>query len=165
MESSRAERNWIAIVGFFPTLNFKVCLVNVYNPCDQEERAQVWQSLAHYCLSIQLPCLLIGDFNEVLDPNERGSNFLSQSGSSDFRAFINNVHLSEVPAKDGWFTWFRGQAKSKLDRLLINPEWIEKFPALQVSIKKRCLSDHCPLLVSSNESDWGPNRSVFRTVG
>lgn len=45
LDSSMVERNWIAISGIIPSLNFKCCLVNIYNPCSTEERAMVWNSL------------------------------------------------------------------------------------------------------------------------
>lgn len=162
MESHRIENNWIAISGSFPSLNFKGCMINVYNPCDKEDRTLVWNSLTELCLEIHMPCLLIGDFNEVLGPNERGSNLICQSGVLEFQAFIDKVRLSEIPTKNGWFTWFRGHAKSKLDRLLVNPEWIGVFPALQVSILNRSISDHCPLLVVSKERNWGPKPFRFQ---
>ena len=126
-ESHRVEKNWIAISGQIPSLNFKGCVINVYNPCDREERAQVWNSVSEYCLNIQCPCLMIGDFNEVLDPLERDSNQVSQLGVMEFQHFVSKVQLTEIPAKNGWFTGFSGQAKSKLDRLLVNPDWIAKI--------------------------------------
>lgn len=41
MESYKIENNWIAISGIFPSLNFKGCLINVYNPYEKEERLLV----------------------------------------------------------------------------------------------------------------------------
>lgn len=90
-ESHLIEKNWIAISGQIPSLNFKGCVINIYNPCDKDERAQVWSSLSEYCLNVQRPCLLIGDFNEVLDPLERGSNLVSQSGVMEFKEFVSRI--------------------------------------------------------------------------
>lgn len=59
----------------------------------------------------------------------------------------------EIEASNSWFTWFRGKSKSKLDRLLISPEWINVFPALKISLLSRGISDHCPLLISTNAKD------------
>lgn len=158
----RVERNWVVIGGTISSLNFKCCLVNIYNPCCTGERASVWASLTDYWTKSKIPMLFLGDFDEVLDPKERGSNMISQAGVFDFRSFIQDNHLTEIPASNGWFTWFRGAAKSKLDRLLVNPEWISKFPSLQVTIQKRSLSDHYPLLIKSDNFNWGPKPFQFK---
>lgn len=104
IESHRIERNLIAMVGFFPSLNFEGCLINVYNPCVKESRAEVWHALAEFHEQSQTPCLFLGDFDEVLDASERGSCQTSQSGVQDFRNFISKTQLLEIPAKNGWFT-------------------------------------------------------------
>lgn len=67
----------------------------------------------------------------------------------------------EIPAVNGKFTWFRGQSKSKLDRVVLQPEWIGVFPSIKVSLLKRSISDHCPLLVCSKEKNWGPKPFRF----
>ena len=162
IEAHKLEKNWIALIGSFPSLNFKGCLINVYNPCAREERAVVWNDLLDFHESIQTPCLLLGDFNEVLDPSERGSGQVSQTGVNEFQNFINMAQLTEIPAKNGWYTWFRGNAKSKLDRLLVNAEWLLILPSLQVSIQKRSISDHCPLLIQSKEVNWGAKPFRFQ---
>lgn len=156
VESMRIKRNWIALCRSILSLNFKVCIINVYNPCDPDERVVIWSQLTKYWSLINLPSLFLRDFNEVLQPNERGSHIVSQKGIDDFQSFIENTQLTEIPPSNGWFTWFQGASKSKLDRLLINPEWISTLPYLQVSILKRSLSDHCPLLVKSVDKNWGP---------
>ena len=66
----------------------KCLIINVYNPCDAASRALVWQDLISICGSSELPCLFIGDFNEVLDAAERGSHFLSFNSSNDFKFFF-----------------------------------------------------------------------------
>lgn len=128
VESMRIKRNWIALCRSILSLNFKVCIINVYNPCDPDERVVIWSQLTKYWSLINLPSLFLRDFNEVLQPNERGSHIVSQKGIDDFQSFIENTQLTEIPPSNGWFTWFQGASKSKLDRLLINPEWIKKEP-------------------------------------
>lgn len=162
LTSHKSENNWIALNGKIPSKNFQGVLVNVYNPCCRVSRSKVWTSISDYWAESQSPMLMVGDFNEVLDPSDRGSGISSQLGVLDFKNFIQQTHLMEISASDGWFTWFSGQAKSKLDRLLVNPEWVSLFPSLQVSILRRNLSDHCPLLVKSDELNWGPRPFRFQ---
>lgn len=95
---------------------------------------------------------------------DRGSQNFSLSGVTDFKNFMSTTQVTEIPASNGFFTWFRGQAKSKLDRLLVNPEWISLLPSLQVTLLKRGVSDHCPLLASANVTNWGPKPFKFHDV-
>lgn len=78
IESHKVERNWIAMDGHIPSLNFRGCIINVYNPCMREDRAEIWNIMAEFQVAIKSPCLLLGDFSEVLDPSERGSSQVSQ---------------------------------------------------------------------------------------
>lgn len=62
ISSHQINNNWIAISGFFPSLNFTGCLINIYNPCSREDRANVWASLSHYWHNSNSPCLIMGNF-------------------------------------------------------------------------------------------------------
>lgn len=122
----------------------------------------MWKEITEFIQSNMLPCLIIGDFNEVLRAKERGSLLLSQTGVTNFKQFVQESHLLEIPSTCGGFTWFRSNSKSILDRLFVHSEWISKFPALKVTLLQRGLSDHCPLLVHSKELNWGPKPFRFQ---
>nr|CCA66178.1 hypothetical protein [Beta vulgaris subsp. vulgaris] len=162
MASTKIARSWMAISGCLHEVNYECTLINVYNPCDVGERAEVWRELLEFQKNNPRPCLVIGDFNEVLNENERGSHYFSQTGSTNFKDFVQDSHLLEIPPACGGFTWFRGNSRSILDRLFVNPEWITNLPNLRVSLLQRGLSDHCPLLVHNKELDWGPKPFRFQ---
>lgn len=107
-QTIKVEKHWIGPKGSFPSSNFDCIMVNIYNPCSERERAKIWIELENYYSSQNLPCLIVGDFNEVLDPSERGSHAASPSGIKDFLTFVQNMALVEIPAANGFFTWFRG---------------------------------------------------------
>ncbi|CAJ2644440.1 unnamed protein product [Trifolium pratense] len=48
---------------------------------------------------------------------------------------------------------------SRLDRFLLSEEWCLNWPNCKQLAKMRGLSDHCPLVLSANEEDWGPRPS------
>lgn len=150
MTSCRVERNWIALSGIISNLSFHCTVINIYNPCNVDSRKEVWETLIDLWNSTNLPMLIIGDFNEILSPSERGSQAFSQEGITAFANFIHTMELMEISPNNGTFTWFSGNRKSKLDRCLVHSEWIDKFPNLSVLLLKRTVSDHCPLLVQSS---------------
>lgn len=88
MELVESDIHWIAISGHIPSIDLKCSLIKIYYPCSIEERASVWQSIIEYQRSSQLPCLMLGDYNEVLDPSARGSQFFSTNGLRDFKVFL-----------------------------------------------------------------------------
>ncbi|GAU24254.1 hypothetical protein TSUD_23900, partial [Trifolium subterraneum] len=45
---------------------------------------------------------------------------------------------------------------SRLDRFLLSEEWCMAWPNSQQVARLRGLSDHCSLVLSANEEDWGP---------
>ena len=64
----------------------------------------------------------------------------------------------ELPWLGRKFTWFRpnGTSRSKLDRFLLSPEWLERWPASIQSTLPRNFSYHYPILLRSTSVDWGP---------
>ncbi|PNX63751.1 cysteine-rich receptor-like protein kinase, partial [Trifolium pratense] len=59
------------------------------------------------------------------------------------------------------FTWYKGDGSSmsRLDRFLLTEEWCLAWPNCRQVARMRGLSDHCPLVLSVNEDDWGPRPS------
>lgn len=102
----------------------------------------------------------MGDFIEVLSSDDRGSHISSLSSMEDFKSFIQTLQLIEI-SPDGRFTWFRGNSKSKLDRIFVSPKLIPIYPNLRVSLLKRGLSNHCPLLLHSHDRNRGPKPFKF----
>ena len=164
MMNSRIERNWIGLEGTISLENFQCILINVYNPCNLDLRARVWQEIKEFCKTVNKPCLITGDFNETLDENDRGSRTIDAGGSTDFKSFISDLDLIEIHTEDGWYTWFRGASKSKLDKTFVQAEWFVKYPTLKTSLLKRSISDHCPLLTHTHDMDWGPKPFRFQNI-
>ncbi|KAL8500405.1 hypothetical protein ACS0TY_020122 [Phlomoides rotata] len=61
------------------------------------------------------------------------------------------------------FTWFKpdGTCKSKLDRILVNEEWLRWRPDLKLKSLGRSFSDHCPIFLKSVNVNWGPKPFKF----
>ena len=70
---------------------------------------------------------------------------------SEFTEWIEELEMEEASWLGRKFTWFRpnGSARSKLDKFLISPEWLTKWPGTTQCTLDRNFSDHCLVLLSS----------------
>ena len=68
------------------------------------------------------------------------------------------MEAEEAPWLGRKFTWFRpnGIAKSKLDRFLVSPDRLTKWPGSTQQPLDRNFSYHCPVLLRSKFVDRGP---------
>ena len=110
---------------------------------------------------------MLGDFNSIRRPGERftsGHSLAEDNSSREFNEWIEDLEVLEVPWLGRNFTWYRpnGASRSRLDRFLISHEWLEKWPNSIQTALARNFSDHCPIVLRSNEIDWGPK--PFRII-
>ncbi|XP_016207680.1 uncharacterized protein LOC107648237 [Arachis ipaensis] len=104
----------------------------------------------------------MGDFNEIVQVEERrGTDSLSLS-AEDFKNWIHDMGVVDLPITDHKFTWFRGRSCSSIDRVLVSLEWLEKFPETRLRGGPRGLSDHCPIIVKDKRQRDGPR--PFRSL-
>ncbi|XP_016169513.1 uncharacterized protein LOC107612220 [Arachis ipaensis] len=104
----------------------------------------------------------MGDFNEIVRVEERkGADSLSRS-AEEFKEWIQDMQLVDLPLTDRKFTWFRGRSCSRLDRAMVSVEWLEEFPEIRLKGGPRGLSDHCPIIVEENIRRGGPR--PFRSL-
>ncbi|XP_045831090.1 uncharacterized protein LOC123922415 [Trifolium pratense] len=135
--------------GRFSKTGEEFLVANVYAPCDDGAKQILWDSLTVRLLSLvgKMVCVC-GDFNAVKSVDERRSSRGGQRSLDHvpFNRFIEDNTLIDLPLIGRKFTWFKGDGftMSRLDR--------------QVA-RVRGLSDHCPLILSANEEDWGPRPS------
>ncbi|PNX63799.1 cysteine-rich receptor-like protein kinase, partial [Trifolium pratense] len=139
-------------------------VANVYAPCDDGAKQVLWDSLSVRLRSLvgKRVCVC-GDFNAVKLVDERRS---SRGGHRSldhvpFARFIEDNTLIDLPLIGRKFTWFKGDGSSmsRLDRFLLSEEWCLAWPNCRQEARLRGLSDHCPLVLSANEEDWGPRPS------
>ncbi|XP_076927601.1 uncharacterized protein LOC143591213 [Bidens hawaiensis] len=75
-----------------------------------------------------------------------------------FNSFILAAGLSEYNMGGRRFTWMSddGCHLSKIDRFLVCGNFLDKWPTRSVTALPRELSDHCPLVFSTNMRRFGP---------
>ncbi|GKE94411.1 RNA-directed DNA polymerase, eukaryota, reverse transcriptase zinc-binding domain protein [Tanacetum coccineum] len=121
-------------------------------------KAILWNRIADFMQHHSGHFVIFSYLNEVrFDFELRGFNF-SQPNANTFNTFITNNGLIELPMGSRLFTWMNkaGTKLSKLDRFLFSKNAIEALPDAQVTTLDRLWSDHNPILLHCNKSDYGP---------
>jgi hypothetical protein len=137
-------------------------ITNIYGPNGDEERHAFSREIRELADTIQGPWLMAGDFNSIRNPQERSIVNMS-SNEHLFNDFIWDLTLQEIPLLDRFFTWSNMQNPpilSKLDRVLLNPQWDSILPNTVISTLPRITSDHYPLKVEISTNI--PRPQIFR---
>lgn len=142
-------REVLVVNGFLKSDGTLCCILDVYAPCQMSEKKLLWEVISGvieqsvgYCVCV------IGDFNSIRNRSAR----IGRSSGGDtreittFENFIQSNKLVEIPLIGNAFTWYRpdGTSKSKLDRMLMNDEWLGKWPNQRQKGLGRSFSDHRP---------------------
>lgn len=110
---------------------------------------------------VGLNICVCGDFNVVRGLDERRSAVTSTSrliGSDSFNNFIDRSLLVDLPLVGRRFTWYRGDgySMSRIDRFLLSEAWCLRWPnSIQIA-QLPGLSDHCVIVLSVDDQNWGP---------
>ncbi|XP_049396567.1 uncharacterized protein LOC125860610 [Solanum stenotomum] len=139
----------------------------VYARCNAMERLELWEELESIAENVRCPWVIGGDFNVILNEEERlGGLEFTINEAIDFASFISSNALSEVQFSGSKYTWWNGRIEEacifkKLDRILVNHEFLEVFPVSEVQHLIRQGSDHALLHMSCN-IDEVPINKPFR---
>ncbi|XP_058185545.1 uncharacterized protein LOC131302757 [Rhododendron vialii] len=119
--------------------DFPCVVVNIYAPNDVGSRRGVWEELVALKCVFPVPWCIGRDFNEIKAISERVGCQRMERGMKDFLEFCNNMELLDLPM------------------------WLEKFKVVQWGIH-RPISDHCPIVITNDERDWGPRPFRFMDI-
>lgn len=165
--SSWYMRGLLVVNGLWKEDGTRVCVLNVYTPCIHSKKVILWDDIQSTVSQFSDHCIcIVGDFNAVRMAGERAgkNDYLNSRDMKAFDQFIEQEHLFDMPFTGGKFTYYRkdGSCKSKLDRILVNEEWLDKWPHQKLKRLGRTFSDHCPIVLEHQLKDWGP--SPFRLI-
>ncbi|KAL0416024.1 UNVERIFIED_CONTAM: hypothetical protein Slati_3434300 [Sesamum latifolium] len=141
----------------------------VYGANDGGERRQLWESLAHLAESIEdEPWLVMGDFNTVADLSEVCGNCGDiRLAMEEFQDCISQTGLITLPMQGDLYTWHNRSTGDRslwkrLDRMLVNDRWLDRWPETCYDSLHPRTSDHAPLFLPTVQRVWG--HSVFGTA-
>ncbi|KAH7843849.1 hypothetical protein Vadar_021345 [Vaccinium darrowii] len=117
------------------------------------ERRALWEEMKQISSVVgDNPWIQLGDFNVVRKRFERLVGF-DNNVAMDFNDCLDIIGMDDMPFKGMWFTWSNKRGgmddiKSKLDRVLINAAWMDKFSKSEAMFLALGVSDHSFILVT-----------------
>ncbi|PWA63527.1 RNA-directed DNA polymerase, eukaryota, Reverse transcriptase zinc-binding domain protein [Artemisia annua] len=150
--------NYVIVQGKWLNITHLYYMVNVYGPQDPAAKASMWNNLLTFIQQHHGRYVLFGDLNEVWDESERFGTIFSRSEAQLFNSFIDDSGLKEMAMGGNLFTWMNksGTKMSKLDRFLLSEEVLDDNPDLKAIILDHLWSDHSPILLHIQKTDYGP---------
>jgi exonuclease III len=152
------DSNLIAI-----TVHDSICdwnFVGFYGPPHKINRRIIWENLHALLESFEGPWVVLGDFNVILDDSEKEGGRIGCSSMpsylKDLLFDLGAVDLGFAGNKFTWSNrrWGKGSIRERLDRGICNSEWRLLFPKAVILHLGAINSDHCPLLLDSNPTDY-----------
>ena len=135
--------------------DLKFNLISLYGPAQVDQKTNFLSELVRVCLKYTIPIIIGGDFNIIRRPDKKNNDNYNDSWPFMFNAVIDSLNLRELELSGRKFTWANNmpnQTFEKLDRVLVYTDFEEHFPHTSVHALNREISDHTPLLVSTNNS-------------
>ncbi|KAK3188862.1 hypothetical protein Dsin_028423 [Dipteronia sinensis] len=124
----------------------------VYAKYSQIERRELWEQL-HGISTFNVAWVVLGDFNTIRSDTERvrGRPRIS-SAMAEFNECINRCGLLDLRFEGRQLSWCNGhqglaRSWAKLDRVLINNEFVAKYGDAKACLLNRNTSDHAPILL------------------
>ncbi|XP_074318758.1 uncharacterized protein LOC141655585 [Silene latifolia] len=119
------------------------------------ERESLWTNLRRIAGTINGPWSLGGDFNCVLTGTERLGGPISNAEADPFQACLNTCGLTNMKATGAYYTWNNKQPPetrvySRLDRILVNQDWLHRYPNPFANFLPEGMFYHTPCLVSES---------------
>lgn len=127
-------------------------LTCVYGNPTFAERRGLWDRLSDLRPANSAAWCCLGDFNEILFQEDKdGVRPPNQLQIDVFRNFVDGNTLIDLDLKGSRFTWCNnreeGFVREKIDRVLVNAQWINNFPHAIAEAFPAIGSDHSPIVL------------------
>uniref|UniRef100_A0A2N9HKV4 CCHC-type domain-containing protein n=1 Tax=Fagus sylvatica TaxID=28930 RepID=A0A2N9HKV4_FAGSY len=139
-----------------------------YGAPETQNRAHSWNVLRTLHQQFSLPWCCAGDFNELVSGEEKkGGRPRPDAQMQAFRSVLDDCGFQDLGFNGPEFTWCNNRQYgatiwARLDRFVVNTEWLLRFQDSRVHHIPGSLSDHMPLWLSPTVVGHSPRRQVFR---
>ena len=129
------------------------CCTFVYAFNQSKEREDLWRDLCGLGIGVHKPWIVMGDFNCVLNIDERVGAPVRHHSMVAFRNCVDICGLEDVKAAGHFYTWSNKQAGearvfSKIDRVMANDLWFQNYPNAEAGFLSEGEYDHCPIVLA-----------------
>lgn len=150
-----ANDNIISGIIFSHPPQVQWCINVVYGPVNPSLKLVFWDQLQEIVVNWSGPCLILGDFNVVLEQQDKmGGRPVAQSSNGGFANLIQIGGLMDVGFKGSRYTWNncrcgRANIQERINRGFINESWRLLFPHSSLTHLLAVNSDHRPILLNT----------------
>lgn len=143
-------------------------LTGIYGEPDRSKRKETWSLIRNLASQTSLPWCLVGDMNNVLSQQDkRGGRPYPNHLLQGFQSVLTDCDLTDMNLCGHQFTWDRGvgtvnHIEVRLDRALVNPAFLNAFQEARLTNLEISTSDHCPILLEPNISNFTGKSRSFR---
>ena len=115
----------------------------------------LWDNLRSFNSSLEIPWLLLGDFNNVREVEEKSNGIpITPYEVRDFNQCCYDIGISDFWSTGAFLTWTNNSVWSKLDRAMINNKWAQEGWMVMANFGfPGKFSDHSPCAVSLFEDN------------
>ncbi|XP_071699202.1 uncharacterized protein [Rutidosis leptorrhynchoides] len=153
---------WLATFLTYIPSGIDVLIINVYAPQGESDKKNIWKQISRMVNKWNGPSCVLGDFNSTRFPNERLREELDVTNMANFNKFILKAKLIDQNIQNEMFTWDGLNGKmSRIDRILVNMEWLSLWPGAVVIAGDKGYSDHKPHVWGKTVPFWGPKPFRF----
>ncbi|XP_062114671.1 uncharacterized protein LOC133825786 [Humulus lupulus] len=122
----------------------------VYGFNDEEGRKSLWKGLQD--LARMDPWVVLGDFNDILNRDERIGDRARHNLNNEFINCVYGCQLEDVKYSGNFYTWSNKQQGSdkiysKIDRVMANQAWMDKFTNAEAIFLNEGIFDHTPAVL------------------
>ncbi|KAG2624178.1 hypothetical protein PVAP13_3KG110427 [Panicum virgatum] len=122
-------------------------LTVVYGPQGDREKIEFLHELRDIKAVAGDNWLVIGDFNLILQAEDKSNDNLNRRLMTEFRNTLNFLELKELPLKGRKYTWSNDTTQTRIDRAFCTVEWDLMLPASMLEALSSLVSDHSPLFL------------------
>nr|GFA06055.1 cytochrome P450 [Tanacetum cinerariifolium] len=129
-----------------------------YAPQEQRRKRKLWKDITQLFSIHNTLTIVLGDFNEVRNVDERKGTMFDPRVASRFNNFISSSGLIDLPMGAKRFTRMNnlGIELSKIDRIIVSQHVIDLWRGSHMVALPREFLDHTPILLSNMTTDFGP---------